>query len=55
MGHFHLGFAKVSKKLNLSSIVLVVFLTGVEEDEVMQLKAERVLDGIRVYVEPVLI
>jgi len=47
--------SEYAKRLNLHSIVLVVFLTGVEEDEVMQLKAERVLDGIRVYVEPVLI
>jgi len=47
--------SEYAKKLNLHFIVLVVFLTGVEEDEVMQLKAERVLDGIRVYVEPVLI
>ena len=47
--------SEYAKKLNLNFIVLVVFLTGVEEDEVMQLKAERVLDGVKVYVEPVLI
>ena len=47
--------SEYAKKLNLHSIVLVVFLTGVEEDEVMQLKAERVVEGIKVYVEPVLI
>jgi len=32
-----------------------VFLTGVKEDEAMKLKADRVLDGTRVFVEPVLI
>jgi len=47
--------SEYAKKLNFHSIVLVVFLTGVEEDEVMQLKAERVVEGIKVYVEPVLI
>ena len=47
--------SEYAKKLNLNSIVLVVFLTGVEEDEAMQLKAERVLDGVKVYVESVLI
>jgi len=47
--------SEYAKKLNLHSIVLVVFLTGVEEDEVMQLKVERVVEGIKVYVEPVLI
>ena len=47
--------SEYAKRLNFSSIVLVVFLTGVEEDEVMQLKAKRNIGDIMVYVEPVVI
>ena len=47
--------SEYARLLNLSSIVLVVFLTGVEEDEVMQLKAKRNIGDIMVYVEPVVI
>ena len=47
--------SEYAKMLNLSSIVLVVFLIGVEEDEAMQLKAKRNIGDIMVYVEPVVI
>ena len=47
--------SRYAEGLNLRSIVLVVFLTGVEEDEAMQLKAERNMGDIMVYVEPVVI
>ena len=47
--------SEYARLLNLSSIVLVVFLTGVSEDEAMQLKAMREINGVTVYIEPVLI
>jgi len=47
--------SRYAEGLNLRSIVLVVFLTGVEEDEAMQLKAEKNMGDIMVYVEPVVI
>ena len=47
--------SQYAKGLNLESIVLVVFLTGVEEDEAMQLKAKRNIGNIMVYIEPVVI
>ena len=47
--------SEYAKLLNLSSIVLVVFLTGVEEDEAMQLKSQREINEVMVYVEPVVI
>ena len=47
--------SRYAEGLNLRSIVLVVFLTGVEEDEAMQLKAVREINGVTVYIEPVLI
>ena len=47
--------SQYANRLNLQSIVLVVFFTGVEEEEVIQLKAQREINDVVVYVEPVII
>jgi len=47
--------SEYARLLKLGSIILVVFLTGVSEDEAMQLKAVRKINGVTVYIKPVLI
>ncbi len=47
--------AKYSKQMGIKDVVLVLFLTGVSEEEAMSLQGEKEIQGVRVTVEPVVI
>ncbi len=47
--------SKYAKEIGLEEIVVVLFLTGVTEEEAMSLQGEEEIEGVKVIVEPVVI